>query len=85
MLREDMDYNDRFRMIVKEFGRKIVIGWNAEPTLRFGSFVTAYVVPLSAMKRARSATAIEGVGRVRPHRLRSFCPVLLNATPFARS
>jgi hypothetical protein len=28
MLREDMDYNDRFRMIVKEFGRKIVIELN---------------------------------------------------------
>jgi hypothetical protein len=28
MLRDDMDYNDRFRMIVKEFGRKIVIELN---------------------------------------------------------
>jgi hypothetical protein len=28
MLRDDMDYNDRFRMIVKEFGRQIVIELN---------------------------------------------------------
>ncbi len=28
MLRDDMDYNDRFRMIVKEFGREIVIELN---------------------------------------------------------
>jgi hypothetical protein len=28
MLREDMAYNDRFRMTVKEFGREIVIELN---------------------------------------------------------
>jgi hypothetical protein len=28
MLRDDMDYNDRFRMTVKEFGREIVIELN---------------------------------------------------------
>jgi hypothetical protein len=28
MLRDDMNYNDRFRMIVKEFGREIVIELN---------------------------------------------------------
>jgi hypothetical protein len=28
MLRDDMAYNDRFRMVVKEFGREIVIELN---------------------------------------------------------
>jgi hypothetical protein len=28
MLRDDMDYNDRFRLIVKEFGREIVLELN---------------------------------------------------------
>lgn len=28
MLREDMNYNDRFRMTVKEFGREIIIELN---------------------------------------------------------
>jgi hypothetical protein len=28
MLRKDMDYNDRFRLIVKEFGREIVLELN---------------------------------------------------------
>ena len=28
MLRSDMDFNDRFRMTVKEFGRRIVIELN---------------------------------------------------------
>jgi hypothetical protein len=28
MLRDDMDYNDRFKMTVKEFGRLIVIELN---------------------------------------------------------
>src|SRR4051812_32212773 len=64
------------------------LSWS-EPTLRAGSFVTAYVVPPVATNRATSATTIAGDGRCASTRRHAeilwFPPDPAKATPFALS